>query len=317
MSSIASVTVVYNGASVLARHLDALYRQTKELDEVIVVNNASADDSLKLLAKEYPQVTVLDLAENVGVGGGYAAGIAHAVLDRKHDWVWLFDQDSVPAETCLESLLNAIPLLGTDEGSTAILAPVCVHTGTKMAYPGHLWKQGRMVPTLGDPNQAISFVDFAISSGSLIRREAIDAVGLPRADFFMDFVDYEHCLRLRHHGFKIGVVRDSHLDHVLGDPSKFNFFGRIKYWSDHAPWRCYYMVRNQVFTIWEYCPEWRNKGFLLCRLGHYAVSLSLFGKQKLACLRMMWRGFLDGRSGRLGIRFSGTVEGNAQLEVKA
>lgn len=312
---IASVTVAYNGASVLARHLDALYRQTKELDEVIVVNNASADDSLKLLAKEYPRVTILNLSENVGVGGGYAAGLAYAALQKKHDWVWLFDQDSIPAKTCLEDLLNAAQHVGDSAESVAVLAPVCVHTGTKMPYPGHLWKRGRMVPTLGNPSQPISFVDFVISSGSLIRREAIEAVGLPRADFFMDFVDYEHCMRLRRRGFKIGVVRDARLDHVLGDPSKFNFFGRTKYWSDHAPWRCYYMVRNQVFTIWEYCPEWRNKGFLLCRLGHYAVSLSLFGKQKLACLRMMCCGFRDGRSGRLGIRFLESAE-NQKSEVR-
>ena len=316
MPSIASVTVAYNGAEVLARHLDALYRQTKELDEVIVVNNASTDASLKLVANGYPRVKILNLPENVGVGGGYAAGLAYAAVDRKHDWIWLFDQDSVPAKTCLEGLLNALLQLGGNAASIAVLAPVCVHTGTKMLYSGHLWRDGRMVPTLGDPGQPINFVDFVISSGSLIRREAIEVVGLPRADFFMDFVDYEHCLRLRRHGFKIAVVRDSHLEHVLGDPSKFNFFGRTKYWSDHAPWRFYYMVRNEVFTIWEYYPQWRNKVFLLFRLGRYALSLCLFGKRKMACLGMMWRGFLDGRSGRLGIRFGG-VEESSRAEVRA
>jgi GT2 family glycosyltransferase len=317
MFSIASITVAYNGASVLARHLDALYRQTKELDEVIVVNNASTDNTLGLLAKEYPQVTILNLPRNVGVGGGYAAGLAYAALQKRHDWVWIFDQDSIPAETCLEGLLNALPHLEGSAETTAVLAPVCVHTGTKMAYPGHLWMDGRMVPTSGDPRQPIGWVDFVISSGSLIRREAIETVGLPRADFFMDYVDYEHCLRLKRHGFKIAVVRDSHLDHVLGNPSRFKFVGRTKYWSDHVPWRLYYMVRNEVFTIWKYYPEWRNKAFLLCRLVRYALSLCLFGKRKLACLAMMCRGFLDGRSGRLGIRFGGSIEENSQVEAGA
>jgi GT2 family glycosyltransferase len=315
--SIASMTVAYNGADALRRHLAALECQTRRLDEIVVLNNASTDDTAGMLASEYPQVTVLQQSQNLGVGGGYAAGLAYAALEKKHDWVWLFDQDSVPARTCLEELLNAFPQLGASSESVAVLAPVCVHTGTKMPYPGHLWKHGRMVPTLGDPKQPIGFVDFAISSGSLMRREAIEAVGLPRADFFMDFVDYEHCLRLRRYGFKIGVVRDSHLDHVLGDPSKFKFLGRTKYWSDHAPWRCYYMVRNEVFTIWKYYPGWWSKGFAVSRLGYYALSLSLFGKRKLACLQMMWRGFLDGRAGRLGIRFSGSVEGNRRVEVRA
>lgn len=314
--SIASVTVTYNGASVLARQLDALNGQTKELDEVIVVDNASTDDTVKLLATKYPKVTILNLPENTGVGGGYAAGLAYAALNKKHDWVWLFDQDSVPAETCLERLLNALQYLGASAQTTAVLAPVCVHTVSKMPYPGHLWRDGRMVPTLGDPGQPVSLVDFVISSGSLIRREAIEAVGLPRADFFMDFVDYEHCFRLRRHGFQIAVVRDSHLDHVLGSPSTFEILGRAKYWTDHVPWRLYYMVRNEVFTIWEYYPSRRSKGFVLYRNAHYALLLLLFGKRKMACLGMMYRGFLDGRAGRLGIRFCRSrVDDKSQVEV--
>ncbi len=75
-------------------------------------------------------------------------------------------------------------------------------------------------------------------------------MGLLHADFFIDFVDYEHCIRLRRHGFKIAVVRDSPL-------------------------------------------AW------------YVFFLLLFGKRKLACLGKMCRGFLDGRVGRLGIRFQG------------
>jgi rhamnosyltransferase len=120
----------------------------------------------------------------------------------------------------------------------------------------------------------------------------------------MDFVDYEHCLRLRRHGFKIAVVRDSHLDHVLGSPSKFKILGRTTFWTDHAPWRVYYRFRNEVFIVWQYYPKWINKGFTLCRLVRYAVALLLFGKRKVECLGMMYRGFLDGRMGRLGIRFS-------------
>jgi GT2 family glycosyltransferase len=317
MFSIASVTVAYNGAEVLARQLDALNQQTRRLDEIVVVNNASTDETLKLLANEYPDVTVLNLPKNVGVGGGYAAGLSYAALKKKYDWVWLFDQDSLPAKTCLAGLLAAMQQLGATVDATAILAPVCVHTGTKMAYPGHLWTDGRMLPAPGEPTAPISFVDFVISSGSLIKRQALEVAGLPRADFFMDFVDYEHCLRLRRHGFKIAVVRESRLDHTLGDPSRFRFFGRTKYWSDHVPWRLYYMVRNEVFTIWEYYPQRRSKFFLLCRLSRYALALCLFGKRKVACLGMMYRGFLDGRSGRLGIRFGGSVEENSQVGVGA
>ena len=303
--SIASLTVAYNGAHVLQRHLDALKRQTQNIDEIVVVNNASTDDTLDLLAAKFPEVTVLNLSANGGVGGGFATGLDYAATTRKYDWVWLFDQDSVPADDALERLLAGLQHLNGDAASIAILAPINANAATKMTCPGLSWRGGRLVKMPTHSNWPITLVDLVISSGSLVRREAIEAAGLPRADFFMDFVDYEHCLRLRRHGFKIAVVRDSHLDHVLGDPTTFTIFGHATHWTDHPPWRVYYMARNEVFTIWQYYSNWRNKAFLFFRLARYAFFLLLFGKRKLACLGMMYRGFLDGLAGRLGIRFQG------------
>jgi glycosyltransferase involved in cell wall biosynthesis len=57
--SIASVTVAYNAAHILPRQIDALFRQTHPLQEIIVVDNASTDGTAAMLAKNYPQVTVL------------------------------------------------------------------------------------------------------------------------------------------------------------------------------------------------------------------------------------------------------------------
>jgi len=304
--SIASVTVLYNGARVLRRHLDSLKEQSRKIDEIIVVNNASNDESLELLAQFYPEVKVLDLSRNSGVGGGLAAGLDYAAMVKKHDWVWLFDQDSVPSRDGLELLLAARGRLDDPEENVAILSSVCVHPETKMTCPGLSWRGGLLLPVREeDEARPVTFVDSVITSGSLIRRSAVEAVGLPRSDFFMDFVDYEHCLRLRRHGFRIAVVHESVNHHTLGDPKKFNVLGRAKYWPDHVPWREYYMTRNEIFTIWQYYPQWKIKGLTLYRLARHALVLLLFGERKLACLAMMWRGYRDGRVGRLGIRFSG------------
>jgi len=64
--SIASVTIAYNAASVLPRQLDALLRQTRPLQEIVVVDNGSTDGTSRMLAERYPQVTVLRMAENLG-----------------------------------------------------------------------------------------------------------------------------------------------------------------------------------------------------------------------------------------------------------
>ena len=306
--SIASVTVAYNGASVLRQHLASLRGQSRALDEIVVVDNASTDETLHLLASEYPQVTVLHQPTNGGVGGGLAAGLAYAALEKQYDWVWIFDQDSVPSPDALERLLCGLQHLHEAKDRTAILAPVCVHPETGMSYPALSWRSARFVTVPASTAQPVTFVDMVISSGSLMRREAVEEAGLPRRDFFIDFVDYENCLRLRRHGFQIAVVNDSTLEHAIGTPTTFNILGRDISWADHAPWREYYMARNEVFTIWQYHPRLATKAFVFYRLVQHALGVLLFGKRRLECLRMMGRGVLDGRAGRLGIRFLPEME---------
>jgi GT2 family glycosyltransferase len=301
--SIASITVAFNGAGVIAPHLAALKRQTRKLDEIIVVNNASTDGTANLLRTQFPEITVLQQSTNGGVGGGYAAGLNYAALNKKYDWVWLFDQDSVPASDALARLLNGLRSLGSDAQKTAVLASLCVDPVSRAACTGLSWRGGRLFATPMVQPCPVIFSDSVISSGSLIRREAIEAAGLPRPDFFMDFVDHEHCFRLRRYGFKIAIVRDSLVEHVLGNPAELKILGFRKHWTDHRPWREYYMVRNEVFTIWQHYPEWRIKGFVLYRLARHALDVMLFGREKLACIKMMCRGFLDGRAAKLGIRF--------------
>jgi len=301
--SVASVTVATNAGHLLPRQLDALKQQSRKLDEIIVVDNASTDDTVDMLASQYPDVRVLSLPENGGVGGGYAAGLTYAAITKKYSWAWLLDDDSVPPPDGLQKLLEGLQHLDESTDPIAILAPLCVDSKTSTSYPGLSWLGGRLVPTPGDPSQPLTFVDSVISSGSLVRREAVEAVGLPRVDFFMDFVDYEYCLRLRRHGFRVAVVRDSILDHEIGAQRTFNILGRKKFWADHAPWREYYMARNETFTIWQHYPQLITKAFAGYKFAHHALGIVLFGKQKLACLGMMCRGFLDGRAGRLGIRF--------------
>src|ERR1700691_4776515 len=94
--SVASITTAYNAAHLLPRQLDALLSQSRPLQEIVVVDNGSTDGTGELLASRYPQVTVLSMCANAGAAGAWAAGLEYAALRRRHDWVWAFDDDSVP-----------------------------------------------------------------------------------------------------------------------------------------------------------------------------------------------------------------------------
>jgi len=301
--SVASVTVAFNAAKVLPRQMDALLRQTRGLQEMVVVDNASTDGTSALLAERYPQVTVLRMSENVGAGGALAAGINYAALQKRHDWVWTFDDDSVPNNNALEALLEGTQSLESMNGELGVAASLPIHRETGACYHPLLWRDGLVKPPeelLGKP---VWFADLVIVSGCMVRREVVEKIGLPRADFFMDFIDFEYCLRARARGYKIAVVTGSQIAHEIGDARKIRLPGYSRLWSDHAPWREYYMSRNIAYAAWWLYPNRRTKHSVMRHLIRHAGGVLLFGANKLACLRKMAQGFSDGWRANLGIRF--------------
>jgi rhamnosyltransferase len=302
-SSVASVTTAYNGARALGRHIDALLNQQRTLQEIIVVDNASTDETRSLLAVYYPQVTVLRMAENLGAGGALAAGLEYAAREKKHDWIWMFDQDSVPAPGALETMLQETQQFEVASSEIGILAALPVDQQMENSSSPWLWRNGfvKMPPEF--LSRRILFTDLVITSGAMVRREVVEKIGLPRSDFFIDFVDYEYCLRARSHGYKIAVITAAKLFHEIGKAQKVRFLGRRYLWSQHRPFREYYKSRNLAYSVWWLYPSLAAKGFVLRHLMRQAVGVLLFGSEKLDCLKKMVQGFWDGRRASLGVRF--------------
>ncbi|MGA9641490.1 MAG: glycosyltransferase [Terriglobales bacterium] len=301
--SIASVTVAYNAAHILPRQIDALFRQTHPLQEIIVVDNASTDGTAAMLAKNYPQVTVLRMRENLGAAGAWAAGLSYAALKKHHDWVWTFDYDSVPGADSLAKLLGGVGSLNGTQTEVGMVAPMPVHHKTGTYYPPLFWRDGFVRPTAEQMHEPLWFADLVMTSGSLVRREVVETIGLPRADFFMDFVDYEYSLRARAHGYKIAIVPGARLGHEVGNARKVWLPGRSRLWTSYAPWREYYNTRNLAYAGWHLYPSRKTKHFMLKHLARHAGAVLLFSSRKMACIRKMMQGFLDGYRARMGIRF--------------
>jgi GT2 family glycosyltransferase len=295
--------VTYNAARVLPRQLEALLGQTRPLQEIIVVDNASGDGTGAMLAERYPQVTVLKMAENLGAAGAWAAGLSYAALDKRHDWVWTFDHDSVPGADSLARLLGGIDSLNGVQTEVGMIAPMPLHRATKTYYPPLLWHDGFVRPSVEKMREPLWFADLVIASGSLTRREVVDRIGLPRADFFMDFFDFEYSLRARAHGYKIAVIPGTELDHEIGDARMVWFPGRSRLWTSYPPWREYYNSRNLVYAGWHLYPSRRTKRFVLKHLARHAGAVVLFSPRKMACIWKMMQGFWDGWRAKLGIRF--------------
>jgi rhamnosyltransferase len=184
-----------------------------------------------------------------------------------------------------------------------MLAPMPIHRGTGAGYSPLLWQDGFARPSADLLREPVWCADLVIISGCMVRRDVVDKVGLPRADFFMDFIDFEYCLRTRSHGYSIAVITRAQLGHEVGKARQVRVAGWSRLWPDYAPWREYYVSRNMTYAVWWLYPSYRTKRFVVRHLTRHAAGVLLFSSHKLACLKRMAQGFWDGRRARLGIRF--------------
>lgn len=243
---IAVVVVTYNRADLLGRMLDGLAAQTRRPDLVLVVDNASTDHTREVLAAhgDLPLET-MHLAENTGGAGGFHRGLeqAHA---RGFDRIWLMDDDVVPVANCLAVMLaeDEACLMAVREDLEGRLVekaairfdlrnPLALRPKTASVESTYLSRTA--MPELVE-------IENVAFEGFLVRREVIDAIGLPDPSFFIFYDDVDFALRARRAGFRIWAVRDA----VLVRQLHFD--------QQHAldTWKGYYMYRNLFAVHFRY-----------------------------------------------------------------
>lgn len=309
ISKIACVIVAYNNGDNIGRLLETLSSQSKQLEEIVVVDNASSDATPEIVKQKFPQVTLLANTSNTGVGEGYAQGLGYA-YQKGYEWIWLFDGDSLPQASALEELAKAFASLRSTHPKIGILASCPVNPITNERYGGFLWR-GRFVALpkgLAECQEPFP-VDSVISSGCLVSRRVVKDVGLPRADFFMDFVDHEYNLRVRRNGYEIISVPASTIYHEIGKSPVIRSqiiraIARLATKGPlgvEAPWRQYYIVRNQLYTFWHEFRNYKALFFFKLRVMRIIIGMLLFNdKDKVKRIRYIIWGLKDGFKGRLG-----------------
>ena len=235
---VVAVVVAYNRADLLAQSLDGLAAQTRPLDAVVVIDNASTDDSGAVARSHGIGADVIGLARNTGGAGGFAAGIAHALTAHDADLVWLMDDDTVPTPTALAGLLDAREAYSGPV--VALGSRVVWHDGqdhpmnTPRRRPGASREAFAKAQAAGAiPVRSISFVS------QLIDAEAVRRHGLPVADYFIWNDDFEYSARLLRDGVGLFVPASvvEHRTKVLGSTD-----------VDPGP-RFYNEVRNKLWLL--------------------------------------------------------------------
>ncbi len=310
---IASLIVTYHNSENIIQLLDSLINQTYPLDEVIVYDNNSSDSTPELVKKYSKKVTLFESKANIGLGGAQAYGINYA-FNQSHDWIWLLDGDSLPDLSALEELISALKKYDKDFNNIGVIASSPQNKSSGMKYPPSYWRNRLIQPNRNKLYSKEPFlVDTVISSGSLLNLKIINRIGLPREDFFIDFIDHEYNLRMRKAGYLIIYVPTSIVYHTIGDKlidtNKFSTFTHIgKYFGkdfnyEHTAWRYYYQIRNITYFCIYILRSIPSLLFFIIKIIMILGDLLIFPKNnKIKCSKYVLMGFFDGIVGKLGKR---------------
>ena len=190
---VVAVVVAYNRRDLLVEVLDALARQDTPLAKIVVIDNASTDDSAEVAAAAGPLVDLEVLGRNTGGAGGFAAGLAVALERHSPGWVWMMDDDTIPIASALTELLAAV------SGTDAVVAGSRVIWTDGTDHPMNTPREKPFV-SRAERRAATDRGLLAVRSSSfvsmLVRADIVRAEGLPLADYFIWNDDFEYSTRL-------------------------------------------------------------------------------------------------------------------------
>ena len=210
------IIVNYKSPALIVNCLETIYAQTQSISfEIIVVDNASGDQSREFILSRYPKVYWIEMAYNSGFARANNEGIRNA----KGHIVLLLNSDTLIQDRAIERcyallvlseyIACGVQLLNRD-GSAQISGNYFMKGGLNyllpLPYLGKLFKRtGELFrvrkPNLPDSNSTVE-VDWVNGAFLMVKKEAIEKGGLLDEDFFLYAEEAEWCARLR----KIGMI---------------------------------------------------------------------------------------------------------------
>jgi GT2 family glycosyltransferase len=244
MSKIAAILVTYNRVELLKLCIQSILAQSKKVDQLIIVDNNSSDDTsktLKNLQSQHPRlITVLTLSRNTGGAGGFTAGIEFAIKSDDYEFLWLMDDDCIPITSALKELITSMEESIRHGVLPGFACSVVRHPDgciAEMNSPVLPWDWHA---TFGvGMNSSVKALSCSFVS-VLIPTFYIKKIGLPYAEYFIWFDDSEYTMRLSKLSEGIVALR-SYVDHHTLENLGVNF-GII---NSKTLWKYKYGARNQ------------------------------------------------------------------------
>lgn len=249
--SIAAGVLHYRAWPAVRSTIDGLLAQTRQPDQVVVVDHASGDGSAEEIRKAYPQVDVVELLENRGPAGGMSS-LVSTLMEREVDAIFVLTDDTELARDALAHLADRLER----EPQVGAVGPVIAHQRERdrVFYAGgdidpRTWdlqlrhKPERLAEWEGRPPDRVAFL---VLSGHLVRREAVRQAGPPSERFYHHWDDVDFSLRVGACGWHLECVPAAVGWLDLGGPAREAIL------VEPPP---YVSVRNRLGVIARHAPR--------------------------------------------------------------
>lgn len=298
--SIVAVIVTWNKRAEVLRCIESVLAVTYPLQAIVVVDNASTDDTAAAIREKFGQkVHLVVNTSNKGGSGGFYDGIA-AALPYQAEYLWLLDNDITVAPDALSQLLR----VAQQEPDAGIV-------GSKVYFaqaPQVIWSMGGMLNLkramnriVGDKVrdegqfEQIREIDYVPMCSMLLATKVVAQIGSVDPGYFVYGDDVDFCTRAKGVGFRVLNAPASKAWHDVTLNS-----GRL------SPFAAYYFTRNRCYNALKFAPAWYKPVtavwlliFLVRRLLaplKYWPGLKTFFLIQQAVLT----GFVDGWRGKRG-----------------
>lgn len=232
------ITINYNGLKDTCELIDSI--PFKENMEVIVVDNASIEDEADFISANYPQVKVIRSEKNLGFAGGNNLGIKEA----NGKYILLINNDTYFKDFNIEPLIKRLE----SSDKIGIVCPKLrfAWESNPIQFAGYT-----QLSNITVRNQAIGFgvedngqydtahpTPYAHGAAMLIKREALERVGLMPECFFLYYEEIDWSMMFTRAEYEIWY-----------DPSCTVYHKESQTTGQNSPLRTYYITRNRLLLV--------------------------------------------------------------------
>jgi len=249
-NKIAVVILNWNGRNLLEKFLPSVVAYS-DLARIYVADNASTDDSVLFLQKNFPNVRIIQNTENFG----YAQGYNTALKQVKEPYFVLLNSDVQATSNWLDS---ALEIFENDPETVAIQPKILDYknkkyfeyagaTGGFIDKYGFPFCRGRIFSSIEkDKNQYDTSSEIFWASGAcmFVRKEIFEKFDGFDQDFFAHQEEIDFCWRIQNKGFKIKYIPSSVIYHIGGATLQEN-----------SPKKTFLNFRNSLYTLLKNHPQ--------------------------------------------------------------